>query len=178
MTGHHSLPASIEQLEDSFEAAKGNYLQLKLVADALQRHGGPSAQRLRIRVVAEMFRIKRELGITSLSPKPALLLALLQQAGLDAPDGRPLHRYRLSADGYDQLTALLRQRAPQLSKGNIGDAALLVFWASAWFRGEYGGGIRKYRELGHAIGATIEESEWPPLIERGLKWWKPVSYTH
>ena len=168
MTAHSSLPASIEQLEDSFEAARGNYAQLKLVADALQHHSAPSAQRLRIKVVAEMFRIKREAGITSPtpspSPKPAPLLALLRQFGLDAPDGRPLHRYRLGADGYDQLTALLRQRAAQLSNGNISDAALLVLWASAWFRREYGGGIRKYRELGAAIGATLEEREWPPSI--------------
>ena len=174
MTVHPSL--SIEQLEDSFEAARGDYVQLKLIADALQHHSSPSAQRLRIKVVAEMFRVKREAGIASPSlspsPKPTPLLALLRQFGLDAPDGRPLHRYRLGADGYDQLTALLRQRAARLSNGNMSDAALLVLWASAWFRREYGGGIRKYRELGAAIGATLEEREWPPLIEYGLKWWK------
>lgn len=176
MTAHSSRPASIEQLEDSFEAARGNYAQLKLVADALQHHSAPSAQRLRIKVVAEMFRMKRAAGPTSpspsQSPKPAPLVALLRQFGLDAPDGRPLHRYRLGADGYDQLTALLRQRAAQLSNENMSDAALLVLWASAWFRREYGGGIRKYRDLGAAIGATLEEREWPPLIEHGLKWWK------
>ena len=52
------------------------------------------------------------------------------------------------------------------------DAPFLVLWASAWFRREYSGGTRKYRELGAAIGATLEEREWPPLIEHGLKWWK------
>jgi len=174
MTAHPSLSASVEQLEDSFEAARGDYAQLKLIADVLQHHNAPGAQRLRIKVVAEMFRMKREAGITSPSPspKPAPLLALLRQFGLDAPDGRPLHRYRLGADGYDQLTALLRQRAAQLANGNVSDAPMLVLWASAWFRREYDGGIRKYRELGAAIGATLEEREWPPLIEHGLKWWK------
>ena len=174
MTTPPLLSATVEQLEYGFEAAKGDYAQLKLIADALQHHSAPSAQRLRIKVVAEMFRIKREVGITSpsQSSKPAPLLALLQQFGLNAPDGRPLHRYRLGSDGYDQLTALLGQRAARLSNGNMSDAALLVLWASAWFRREYGGGIRKYRELGAAIGATLEEREWRRLIEHGLKWWK------
>jgi hypothetical protein len=97
---------------------------------------------------------------------------LLDRFGLDAPDGRPLHRYRLDADGYNQLTGLLRQRFARLTNGNRSDTALLVLWASAWFRHGYGGGIRRYRELGAAIGATLEEREWPPLIEHGLKWWK------
>lgn len=174
MTAHYSHSASLEQLENSFEAARGNHAQLKLVADALQHNRAPGAQRLRLKVVAEMFRIKREAGMVSSSPKPktAQLLALLRQFGLDAPDGRPLHRYRLSVDRYEQLTELLRKRAAQLSKGNVSDAALLVLWASAWFRREYGGGIRKYRDLGAAIGAMLEEREWPGLIEHGLKWWK------
>jgi len=172
MTETWLLSASIEQLEDSFEAARGDYAKLKLIADALQQHSTASAQRFRIRVVAEMFRLKREGGMTSSSPKLTPLRALLQKFGLDAPDGRPLHRYRLGADGYDQLTALLRERAARLSIGNMSDAPLLVLWASAWFRREYGGGIRKYRDLGAALGATLEEREWPPLIEQGLKWWK------
>ena len=176
MTAHPFHSASIEQLEEGFEAARGDYAQLKLIADALQRHTAPSAPRLRIKVGAEMFQIKRETGAfsspASPAPKPAPLLALLRQFGLDAPDGRPLHRYRFGAEGYDQLTALLRQRAAQLSNRNMSDSALLVIWASAWFRREYGGGIRKYRELGAVIGVTLEEREWPPLIESGLKWWK------
>lgn len=166
------MSSSIEQLESSFEAAKGNYQRLKLIADALQHHTSPRAPNLRLKVVAEMFRTKRERDAASPSPKLTPLRELLKKFGLDAPDGRPLHRYRLGADGYDRLTALLRQRAAHLSNGNDADAALLVLWASAWFRREYGGGIRKYRELGAAIGATLEEREWPGLVEHGLKWWK------
>lgn len=176
MKTHSSSPKSIKQFEQSFEAARGNYAKLKLIADALQNHSSPSAQLLRIKVVAEMFRIKRAAGTTSPPPSrsstPAPLVALLRQFGLDAPDGRPLYRYRLGADGYHQLTAILRQRATQLPNGNMSDTALLVLWASAWFRLEYAGGVRKYRELNAAIGTTLEEREWPPLIEQGLKWWK------
>ncbi|WKW50141.1 STY4851/ECs_5259 family protein [Rhodomicrobium lacus] len=168
------LSANIEQLENSFEAAKGDYEQLKLIDKALRHHADKSVLRLRAKVAAEIFRMKREAGAFSSipSPPPTSLRALLGRFGLDAPDGRPLHRYRLGADGYDQLTVLLRQRAAQLGNGNGSDAALLVLWASAWFRREYGGGIRKYRELRKVIGATLERHEWPPLIESGLKWWK------
>jgi hypothetical protein len=52
MTAHPSLSASIEQLENSFEAARGDYAQLKLIADALQHHSASGAPRLRIKVVA------------------------------------------------------------------------------------------------------------------------------
>jgi hypothetical protein len=92
MTAHSLLSTSIEQLEDSFEAARGDYTQLKLIADALQHHSAPNVQRLRIKVVAEMFRMKRGTEITTPSPsaKPAPLIALLRQFGLDAPDGRPV----------------------------------------------------------------------------------------
>lgn len=174
MTRRISPFVSIDELENSFKSAKGDYAQLKLIADALQHHTAPSGRLLRIKVVAEMFRMKRAAEATSSSPSPRStpLLVLLRKFGLDAPDGRPLHRYRLGADGYDQLTALLRQRVARLSNGNASDAALLVLWASAWFRREYGGGKRKYRDLGAVIGATLEESEWPPLIEHGLKLWK------
>lgn len=170
MAARASPPASIEELENSFEAARGDYAQLKLIADALQQNSAPSARSLLLKVVAEIFRIKRAAGTAI--PPPTPVRALLGRFGLDAPDGRPLHRYRLDADGYEQLRALLRQRAARLVNGNENDVALLVLWASAWFRREYGGGVRKYRDLGAAIGATLEEHEWPSLIERGLKWWK------
>ena len=57
MTAHPSLSASIEHFENSFEAARGDYAQLKLIADALQHYSAPGAPRLRIKVVAEMFRL-------------------------------------------------------------------------------------------------------------------------
>jgi len=77
MTAHPSLSASIEHFENSFEAARGDYAQLKLIADALQRHSAPGAPRLRIKVVAEMFRLKRETGVPSAprSPPPTPLAA-------------------------------------------------------------------------------------------------------
>lgn len=162
---------NIEQLEIIFEAAKGNYAQLKLIADALQHHCASNAPRLRIKVIVEMLRIKQQAAVASSPPQPTLLCTLLSRFGLDVPDGRPLHRYRLGADGYDQLTALLRQRATGLANGSPSDVALLALWASAWFRREYSGGIRKYRDLGAAIGADISDSRWPELLELGLNWW-------
>jgi hypothetical protein len=166
------LSASIPQLENSFDAAKGNYAQLKLIADELQRHDTPKARNLRLKVIAEMFRTKRGTMAASSHAPPTPLRALLSRLGVEAPDGRALHRYRLSADDYDQLTALLRQHAAGLANGNESDAALLVLWASAWFRREYSGGIRKYRELGAAIGTNIPDPQWRELLECGLTWWR------
>lgn len=162
----------LARLEVSFEAAKNDYSKLKEISEALQQHNTQSSQRLRARVFAEMLRLKRSTPAATPSPKPTPLSALLKRSGLSAPDGRPLYQLRLAADEYNQLTELLRQRAPRLSRGEMSEAPLLVLWASVWFRREYSGGTRKYRELGEAIGVALEERQWPPLIEHGLKWWK------
>lgn len=164
------LSASIEQLENSFEAARGDYAQLKLIADAILKHKASNAVRLSIKVNAEMFRLKREAGILSSPSKK--LTELLGQFQLRAPDGRPLHRYRLGKDGYDQLSTFMRLRAPRLADGNSNDAALLALWSSAWFRREYDGSLRKYSQLASAIGANITDAQWRELLTQGLEWWQ------
>lgn len=158
----------IEQLRNSFDASKGDLAQLKLISDELQHRNTPDARDLLNKVVMEIIKIKREAGAAYMPP---LLGALLKQSKLDKPDGRPLHRYRLGTDDYNQLTALLRQNAARLTQGNGVDAALVVLWASAWYCREYSGGIRKYSDFNAAIGATVGPLGWPLLIERGLKWW-------
>lgn len=169
----------MRRLVEIFESAKGNYEQLKNVADELQYRDMIDARRLRIKVVNEMVRAKqqsaRALPVSPsgpASPKTTSIGRLLYRCGLAAPDGRPLHRYRLDADGYEELGALVRQRAARLKDGDGGDAALLALWASAWFRLHYEGGQRRYVDLGSAIGACLSDAQWRALLERGLKWWR------
>jgi hypothetical protein len=168
----HIPSTSVDLLERRFRTAKGNYAKLKLIADELQHYDSLQARKLRIRVVAEMVRTKTIPTATATPPTHSSIRELLDRFGLNEPDGRPLHRYRMDANTYAELEALLRRRTHRLSDGAVSDAALLVLWASTWFCREYSGGTRKYRDLGTAIGATLEEREWPPLIERGLNWWK------
>lgn len=172
MISRNLLTASISELEAYFLAAKGDYTQLRLIAEALQRHSAPNASGLRLKVMAEMFKIKRAIGTPPPSPALTLIRSLLDRLGLSKPDGRPLHCYRLSLDDYNRLTEFLRQNAAQIVNGHQSDVALLVLWASFWFSREYSGGIRKYQDFDAAIGVGIVDSEWRRLIEQGLAWWK------
>lgn len=171
MAPHPLHSASIDQLENSFGAAKGDYTRLKLIADELQHHNTPRAQQLRNKVIAEIIQIKRIGRRTSPSP-PTPLRAFLGRFGLDAPDGRPLHGYRLDTKAYEELEAYLRTRAARLTDDSGSNVALLTLWASAWFRLHYAGGVRNYYDLGKAIGATITNQQWRELLERGLNWWQ------
>lgn len=189
MTDRPYLAASIEELEAAFDRA-AEYAELRAISDELQHRKTPRAGKLRWRVGAAMaktrdpqgqppspglplFKAKVALAPTAPEPAaPAWLGALLARFELNAPDGRPLHRYRLGAALYEQLTAAIRARAGRLAEGHASDAALLTLWASAWFRREYAGGLRKYGDLGGAIGASLPDAQWRAMIELGLKWWK------
>lgn len=181
------LSASIDELERALGETR-EYAVLKALADELQHRSGPGAGKLRLKAGMAMARA-RKAGAGPCAPPPpppppspppspppggSPLAVLLASFGLDAPDGRPLHQYRLGPERYGELQAYLTARAAQgsLDRGNGSSAALLVLWASAWFRREYAGGIRKYRELNQAIGASLADGEWRSLIEAGLRWWR------
>lgn len=192
MTDHVSRHTTIQQLESEFQAARGDYYRLKQIADTLQNYRTPQASRLRFKVIAEMVKVRGQAnssrssrpvqppqrpalsahGPTPRAPLSSPLSRILRRFGLMVPDGRPLYRYRLGAEGYEELTNLLLERAKQLQKNNGTHAALIVLWASAWFRRAYEGGTRRYQDLNAAIGATLEERDWPELIKQGLDWWK------
>jgi hypothetical protein len=111
--------------------------------------------------------------LTSVLLRQRTPLRILQQRfGIDAPDGRPLHRYHLSDDGYVWLQQTLLANVVRLRHGFGSAPMFLALWASAWFRHHYTGGTRNYDDLRAALGLDINDAQWRNLLEKGLKGWK------
>ncbi len=94
---------------------------------------------------------------------------LLLQHDLNAPDGRPLHSYRLTEEQYDELqlycmNALPRATAPY--------PALFVLWAAEHFRNSYDGSILRWRFLTEALEKPIERDLLVAVTSEGLRFWK------
>lgn len=103
----------------------------------------------------------------------SLWKALLQKWGIQTPDGRPLHRYRLDNQGREDLRKILQQRGQHgFSHASPDTAAFFVLWAAHWFQCEYDGGIRKWKDLGEALGLSLDGDDGRKLTDEGLRIWR------
>lgn len=148
------------------EDARDDPIELGRIADELQGVPGTEATRLRFRAV--LLRQQARKSTASSTPLPAWLSEL----GLPAIDGRPLHRYRLSDEGFTQLERKLSSQASTLrfAPGPI-LAASFVLWAAEWFRRHYDGKGLRWEDLGRVLGFHAEQQEWRRLADLGLKRW-------
>lgn len=99
----------------------------------------------------------------------ALLDEILGNCGLDKPDGRPLHAYRLSETQYDDLQLYCTTAQPK-PEGLF--AALFVLWASEHFRSSYDGSGLRWAFLTDALERKVEWSLLSEITGWGLKYWK------
>lgn len=65
--------------------------------------------------------------------------ALVRSAGLQRPDGRPLHAYRFDKAQFDGVRAVLKREGPRALHGPY-SAALFVMFVAEWFRRDRTGG--------------------------------------
>ena len=100
-----------------------------------------------------------------------LLAGIVRNAGLEGPDGRPLHRYPLSDKTFAQLQESLEGSA--VSRGRIGTVApAFVLWAAEHVRARYrGGGLTWAFVLEPLRLWTGDDELWRKLVKRGLAWW-------
>ncbi|MBO1022698.1 hypothetical protein IPV08_22310 [Methylobacterium sp. SD274] len=104
---------------------------------------------------------------------PERWVVILTRAGLSSPDGRPLHRYRLDDREHAAIGEEIRRRA----RSNLADAdretgALFVLWAAHWFHRDYRGGIRRWDDLGAALGVHLDGTAARHLTRQGLSAWR------
>lgn len=107
----------------------------------------------------------------------------LEANGKPQPDGRPLYRYRLTQEEFDELEKLLKTWVTHLNRrasfaliaGRLsGFPALFVLYAAEWWRRRYKGGHWAWEPILKEIGA--DPSEWTPqqrsiCVSKGLKEW-------
>lgn len=108
--------------------------------------------------------------------------ALLHRQNLDRPDGRPLYRYRLSNEEFDELEALLRKWLSIIdSRHDLSDIArqsgfpaLFVLYAAEWWRRRYNGSHWSWEPILKAIGANLlqwSHAQRSAYVERGFQEW-------
>lgn len=98
---------------------------------------------------------------------------VLRRTGIPRPDGRPLHRYRLSDEEHDDLRRTLRARPGWANGPTARDsAASFVLWAAHWFQRDYVGGTRRWEDLSAAIGVPFDGHAGRQLVREGLEAWR------
>ena len=116
---------------------------------------------------------------------------ILDARGLHAPDDRPLYAYRITAEEFFTLEALLKDSLAHFSKrlhtlhpdlsvielaaqNFIGFPALFVLYGAEWWRRRYDGSGFVWEPILHDLG--MEASGWAPsrrsaCVKNGLKEW-------
>lgn len=96
--------------------------------------------------------------------------------GLPQPDGRPLHRYRLSDEAFCRLASSLQGRLQLTDFANGHRPAHFVLWASEWFRREYDGGGYSWAGLLAALDLRVtnqsHQATLRDVAKRGLAMWQ------
>lgn len=139
--------------------------ELREIADVLQALPGAWAGACRIEAVKRIMMLRR-----GAIDRAASGTAFAAAYGLEAPDGRWLHRYRLSDDGFRSLEAdLVGGTFSRLSAGH--QPGLFVLWAAEWFRRHYKGGGHRWADLAEALRITEDQEQFRKLTAAGLRLW-------
>ncbi len=110
----------------------------------------------------------------------------LTTRGLSKPNGRPLYRYRIKPEEFEELGAILPHelRRPQFGARRIGPKGAMAFclWASEWWHRNYEAGAWKWMPLLTALETPAlapggsRYAELQDLVARGLRAWGRTIY--
>lgn len=104
------------------------------------------------------------------SPSYRFLNEILTQSGLEAPDGRPLHRYRISDAQYRYGLELLRKNSAFLDQQNRPLCAIFALVTSEWFRRQAENLWRRWHDVG-VVPEGISVGDRNDIALAGLRWW-------
>lgn len=105
------------------------------------------------------------------------LKTMLQQRGLQSPDGRPLYRYRLSEAEFDSLAQMLRERCAANANtpdAQPGFAACWFLLAAEWWKRCYEGGAWAWAPIClHAgIRAEVTPAQRSGWVNDACRYWQ------
>ena len=95
---------------------------------------------------------------------------VIAEAGLEAPDGRPLHGYPLSVGLIAELEGALRSRLAPGSR-QVPMPAAFVLWAAEHIRSKFPGGQLTWAFVFDGLGLRTDRDLAVNLVEGGLRWW-------
>jgi hypothetical protein len=102
-----------------------------------------------------------------------VLIEIMERAGLQAADGRPLYRYAVDEVRFATLKArlLTLHRDGRLAQPSPASAALFVLYVAEWFRREYEGGHYRWDSPLPEVIGELTAAAIKTLARQGLAWW-------
>ncbi|WP_449410483.1 STY4851/ECs_5259 family protein [Methylobacterium komagatae] len=179
---------SLRETADRITACANDAAALAAIDALLSERPEPEARRLRIKIANLRLTLRKRdghggLGQTRTQVSPGVIrrhrclpepwTVILTRVGLDAPDGRPLHRYCVSDREHVAIRDEIRRRArTNLADSDRETGALFVLWAAQWFQRDYRGGVRRWDDLGAALGVQLDGTAARHLTRQGLSAWR------
>ncbi len=162
-----------EALRAEFERSRTDLKRLQEISDVLKTRETDAAIELHWAVVAELRRLRKASPVQQSSdPLVRWLMTYLFKRALKAPDGRQLHRYRMTDAEYRDAQALLRTTKRRLLGEDGSAAALFVVFCAEWFRRESTSLFLKWDALNLDVLTDVPHDVRRRLSEQGLRYWK------
>ncbi|MGN7735319.1 STY4851/ECs_5259 family protein [Ensifer sp. 22564] len=164
---------SDHDLREEFERRRTDLKKLEALNAELKSRDSDEAFDLQLEVVTALAALRK-----SENAKPRVdtigrwFTAFLVRRGLQAPDGRPLHRYRMSDREYEEARVLLRNVTNRLLTEDGAAASLFVAFCAEWFRREATSLFLKWDNLTSDVFTAVPNDCRRHLAETGLKFWR------
>lgn len=172
---------SDDQLRREFERGRDDLSMLEAINNELNKRDTDDAFELQLDVVGVLAKLRKTAKPPSTPAKPTSMpadalvrwkLSYLGRRGLEAPDGRPLHRYRMSDNEYAEIREILRATTGRLLREDGVAASLFVAFCAEWFRRESTSLFLKWDSLNLDVLNDVPHDARRRLAEAGLRYWK------
>lgn len=165
---------SDERLREEFECGRNDLSTLEAINNELNARHSDDAFDLQLEVVGVLtaLRTMSKPSFPSVDTFARWTSSYLFRRSLQSPDGRPLHRYRMSDGEYAEVRELLRNSTNRLLREDGIAASLFVVFCAEWFRREANSLFLKWDQLNSDAFDAIPHSTRRRLAEIGLKFWR------
>lgn len=162
-----------QALRAEFERSRGDLSRLQEISEVLKARETDAALELHWQVVAELRKLRKAMPVSKPNdPVVRWLSTYLFKRALKAPDGRQLHRYRMTDIEYFEAQELLRTSKARTLREDGSAAALFVVFCAEWFRRESTTLFLKWDALNLDVLTDVPHDVRRHLSEQGLKYWK------
>lgn len=164
---------SDQDLRAEFSRNREDLARLEEISEVLKRRDTDAAIELHMEVVGLLRRLRKASGAaTSSVSGKSWIVGFLLKRGLQAPDGRPLHQYRMTNHEYSTLRESLCHSTPRLLQEDGTAAAMFVAFCAEWFRREATTLFLKWDSVATDVLRDLPDNVKRNLTKIGIEYWK------